>query len=61
LKIDYPNDKDVVLGNTLTPQEASERPSVFFVAPEQDEHYTLVLVSFRQQAWLFQHTKNKYA
>ncbi|KAI8889127.1 PEBP-like protein [Backusella circina FSU 941] len=43
LKIDYPNGKDVALGNTLTPQETSERPNVFFVAPEQDDHYTLVM------------------
>ncbi|KAK4518596.1 Sm-like protein lsm3b [Mucor velutinosus] len=44
LTVDYINsNKDVALGNNLTPQEANEVPKVFFVAPDQSAFYTLVM------------------
>lgn len=45
LKIDY-GQNDVALGNLLNPQQTSEQPEIFFVAPEQDAYYTLIMVSF---------------
>lgn len=45
LKVDYTkSSKDVALGNNLTPQETSETPDVFFVAPDQSAFYTLLMV-----------------
>ncbi|CAO0798493.1 unnamed protein product [Mucor circinelloides] len=44
LKVDYTkSSKDVALGNNLTPQETSETPDVFFVAPDQSAFYTLLM------------------
>lgn len=41
--MDY-GQNDVALGNALTPQDASEQPSIFFVAPDESAYYTLVMV-----------------
>lgn len=46
LKIDY-GANDVALGNLLSPQETNEQPNIFFVAPEEDAYYTLIMVSLR--------------
>ncbi|GAA5808953.1 hypothetical protein MFLAVUS_002353 [Mucor flavus] len=42
LKIDY-GANDVALGNLLSPQETNEQPNIFFVAPEEDAYYTLIM------------------
>lgn len=44
LKIDY-GANDVALGNLLNPQQTNEQPNIFFVAPEEDAYYTLIMVS----------------
>ncbi|OBZ89398.1 OV-16 antigen [Choanephora cucurbitarum] len=44
LQISYPNSRQQVqLGNSLTPAEASEQPTVDFVPPQPSEKYTLVM------------------
>ncbi|KAI9024976.1 phosphatidylethanolamine-binding protein [Phycomyces nitens] len=43
LEINYPNGKDVALGNTLSVQDAAETPRVNFIPPEEDAQYTLVM------------------
>ena len=44
LQVTYPNDREVTLGNTLTPDETSQTPNVFFVPPEPEASYTLIMV-----------------
>ncbi|KAI8388586.1 phosphatidylethanolamine-binding protein [Radiomyces spectabilis] len=44
LEIKYPNNKEVLLGNTLTVEETSEAPVVNFAPPDADAEYTLLLV-----------------
>lgn len=46
LQVDY-GQNDVALGNVLTPQDASEQPNIFFVAPDESDYYTLVMVDTR--------------
>ncbi|KAI8147462.1 phosphatidylethanolamine-binding protein [Fennellomyces sp. T-0311] len=43
LQIEYGNDKEVLLGNTLSPSDAAEQPTVTFVPPDDSASYTLVL------------------
>ncbi|KAI9492563.1 phosphatidylethanolamine-binding protein [Zychaea mexicana] len=43
LQITYPGDKEVLLGNTLTPSDAAEQPTVTFVPPEESAAYTIVM------------------
>ncbi|KAG2198640.1 hypothetical protein INT47_001779 [Mucor saturninus] len=42
LQVDY-GPKDVALGNELTPQDTTQQPSIFFVAPDESAYYTLVM------------------
>ncbi|KAI7860700.1 phosphatidylethanolamine-binding protein [Circinella umbellata] len=39
----YPGNKEVSLGNTLTPSDTAEQPTINFVPPEQSASYTLVM------------------
>ena len=53
LQISYPNSRQQVqLGNSLTPAEASEQPTVDFVPPQPSEKYTLVMVSILSHDYL---------
>ncbi|CDH55873.1 ov-16 antigen [Lichtheimia corymbifera JMRC:FSU:9682] len=43
LQVTYPNDREVTLGNTLTTDETSQTPEIFFVPPEPEASYTLIM------------------
>lgn len=49
LQVTYPNDREVTLGNTLTTDETSQAPEIFFVPPEPEASYTLVMVKKRER------------
>ena len=44
LQVTYPNDREVTLGNTLTTDETAQMPEIFFVPPEPEASYTLIMV-----------------
>lgn len=44
LQVTYPNDREVTLGNTLTTDETFQAPEIFFVPPEPEASYTLIMV-----------------
>ncbi|KAL1928959.1 hypothetical protein VTP01DRAFT_2018 [Rhizomucor pusillus] len=45
IDVEYPSGRKVEMGNRLTPQEASEKPKVSFLLPEDDAAaYTLIMM-----------------
>lgn len=49
IDVEYPSGRKVEMGNRLTPQEASEKPKVSFLLPEDDAAaYTLIMVRRKQ-------------
>lgn len=46
LGIVYSNGQDVTLGNHISPQGASQEPTVSFVANDETAYYTLVMVKY---------------
>lgn len=46
LGIKYPSSgEDVAVGNFIKPSDSADKPEVTFVAPDQNAHYTLLMVT----------------